>query len=75
LLAAVTAVNRIVTIPDYVHDPHLIAVSLSELLIVLATVVLIAPDAAQAQRATPAPPPYPRATTAQEGPGTCPSSA
>ena len=33
-------------------------------LIVVAAVTLVAPDAARAQTATPAPPPYPRATTA-----------
>ena len=55
---------RIVSLGDYLHDPHLITVSLTELLIVLGTVVLVAPDAARAQAATPAPPPYPRAMTA-----------
>ena len=64
LLAAVAGVYRIITLPGYLHDPHLIIVSLTELLIVLAAVVLIAPDAARAQTATPAPPPYPRAMVA-----------
>jgi hypothetical protein len=64
LLAAVAGAYRIVTLPGYLNDPHLITVSLTELLIVLGAVVLVAPDAARAQTATPAPPPYPRAMTA-----------
>jgi hypothetical protein len=64
LLAAVAGGNRIVTLTDYLHDPHLINVSLTELLIMLAAVALIAPDAARAQAATPAPPPYPNAIAA-----------
>jgi len=64
LLAAVAGANRIVTLTDYLHDPHLISVSLAELLIMLAAVALIAPDAARARSATPAPPPYPRAIAA-----------
>jgi hypothetical protein len=35
-------------------------VSLAELLILAAAVALVAPDAARAQTATPAPPPHPR---------------
>ena len=57
LLAAVAGAYRIVTLTDYLHDPHLINVSLVELLIVLAAVALVAPDAARALAATPAPPP------------------
>ena len=64
LLAAVAAAYRIVTLTDYLHDPHLINVSLAELLILLAGVALVAPDAARAQTATPAPPPHPRAMAA-----------
>jgi hypothetical protein len=64
LLAAIAAAYRIVTLTGYLNDPHLITVSLAELLIVLGAVVLVAPDAARAQTATPAPPPYPRAMTA-----------
>jgi hypothetical protein len=56
LLAAVAAANRILTLTDYVNDPHLIKVSLAELVILLAAVALVAPDAARAQAATPAPP-------------------
>ncbi|HEY6275838.1 MAG TPA: hypothetical protein VIX86_05860 [Streptosporangiaceae bacterium] len=64
LLAAVAGAYRIVTLTDYLNDPHLINVSLAELLIVLATAALVAPDAARAQTATPAPPPYPHAMAA-----------
>ena len=64
LLAAVAAAYRIVTLTDYLRDPHLINVSLAELLILLAAVALVAPDAARAQTATPAPPPYPHAMAA-----------
>ena len=59
LLAAVAGVWRIVSLGSYVHDPHLIKVGLAELLILLAAVALVAPDAARAQAATPAPPLYP----------------
>ncbi len=64
LLATVAAAYRIVSILDYVHDPHLIAVSLAELLILLVATALVAPDAARAHTATPAPPPYPHAMAA-----------
>ena len=64
LLAAVAGAYRILTLPGYLHDPHLITVSLAELLILLTAAALVAPDAARAQTATPAPPPYPRAMTA-----------
>jgi hypothetical protein len=64
LLAAVTGAYRIVTLTGYLNDPHLIAVSLAELLMVAAAVALVAPDAARAQSATPAPPPYPHAMAA-----------
>jgi len=60
LLAAVTAVYRIASLTAYLHDPHLIAVGLGELLILGTAVTLIAPDAARAQAATPPPPPVPR---------------
>jgi hypothetical protein len=64
LLAAVAAAYRIVTLTGYLNDPHLINVSLAELLILLAAVALVALDAARAQTATPAPPPFPRAMAA-----------
>ena len=64
LLAGVAGAYRIATLTDYLNDPHLISVSLAELLIVLAAVALVAPDAARAQAAAPAPPPYPGAMAA-----------
>jgi hypothetical protein len=64
LLAAVAATFRIVTLTDYLNDPHLIKVSLAELLIMLTAVALVAPDAARAQTPTQAPPPYPHAVAA-----------
>jgi hypothetical protein len=57
LLAAVAAAYRIATLSNYLHDPHLIKVSLAELLILVAAAALVAPDAARTQAATPAPPP------------------
>jgi hypothetical protein len=60
LLAGVAGVWRIVSLGSYVHDPHLIKVSLAELLILLAAAALVAPDAARAQAATSAPPLYPQ---------------
>jgi hypothetical protein len=57
LLAAVAGAYRIVTLAGYLHDPHLIKVSLAELLILAAAAALVAPDAARAQAATPASPP------------------
>jgi hypothetical protein len=59
LLAADAGAYRILSIADYLHDPHLINVSLAELLILLAAVALVAPDAARAQAGTLTPPPYP----------------
>jgi hypothetical protein len=59
LLAAVAGAWRIVSLGSYLHDRHLINVSLAELLILAAAVALVAPAAARAQTATPAPPPHP----------------
>ena len=59
LLAAVAGAWRIVSLGNYTHDPHLIKVSLAELLFLLAAAALVAPDAARAQTAAPASPPYP----------------
>jgi hypothetical protein len=56
LLAAVTGAYRIASISDYWHDPHLIRVSLVELLILAAAAALVVPDAARTQAATPVPP-------------------
>jgi hypothetical protein len=66
LLAAVAAVYRIASLGDYLQghylqDPHLITVGLAELLILAAAAALVAPDAASAQTAMPAPPPHPAA--------------
>jgi hypothetical protein len=58
LLAAVAGAYRIVTLTAYQHDPHLIKVSLAELVIVVAAAALVAADAARAQAAA-AVPPYP----------------
>jgi hypothetical protein len=55
LLAADAGAYRILSLPDYLHDPHLITVSLVELLILAAAVALIVPDAVHAQTAAPAP--------------------
>jgi hypothetical protein len=63
LLAALAGAYRIATFSGYLHDPHLIKVSVAELLILLAAVALVAPDAARAGTAWPAPP-QPRATAA-----------
>jgi hypothetical protein len=58
LLAADAGAYRIFSIADYLHDPHLINVSLVELLILVAAVALVASDAARATAPAP-PPPYP----------------
>jgi hypothetical protein len=64
VLAAVAGAYRIVTLSAYLHDPHLITVSLAELIILLASAALVAPDAARGQAATPAPPPHPHTMAA-----------
>src|SRR5581483_10657674 len=56
LLAAVVGAYRIASISDYRHDPHLVAVSLSELLILAVAVALVVPDAIRTQAATSAHP-------------------
>jgi hypothetical protein len=60
LLAAVAGIYRVISVTQYAHDPHLIYVSLVELLILLAAAALVAPDAARAQAPAPAPPPRAR---------------
>ena len=60
LLAAVTGLYRVVSLPLFVHDPHLIRVDLVELLVLAVAVALVAPDAVRSQSAVPAPPAYPR---------------
>jgi hypothetical protein len=57
LLAALAGVFRIVTLSNYLHDPHLIKVSLAELVIMVAAAALVAPDGARTQAGMPAPPP------------------
>jgi hypothetical protein len=64
LLAAVAGAYRIATLTAYQHDPHMIAVSLAELVILVAAAALVAPDAARTQTATPAPPPHPHTMAA-----------
>jgi len=59
LLAADAGAYRICSLASYLHDPHLIQVSLAELLILVIAAALVVPDAARAQAATPAPPPRP----------------
>jgi hypothetical protein len=56
LVAADAGAYRVFSLYDYRHDPHLIAVSLVELLILAVAVALVAPDSARAPTATPAPP-------------------
>ncbi len=63
LLAAAAGAWRSVSLGSYLHDPHLTAVSLAELLILAAAVALVAPDAARTQTAPPAPPPHPHPHT------------
>ena len=64
LLAAVAGAYRIATLSAYLHDPHLIKVSLAELVILVAAAALVAPDAARAQTATPTPPRQPHTMAA-----------
>jgi hypothetical protein len=59
LLAADAGAYRIFSIANYLGDPHLMAVSLVELLILVAAAALVAPDAARTQAAAPAPTPQP----------------
>jgi hypothetical protein len=64
LLAVVAGLYRLITLSDYLPDPHLLEVSLAELLVLLAAAALVAPDAARSQSATPGPPRYPRTMAA-----------
>jgi len=59
LLAALAGAYRIASLNDYRRDPHLIAVGLVELLIMVAAVTLVVTDAGRTQAATP-PPPHPQ---------------
>jgi hypothetical protein len=60
LLAADAGAYRLLSLSDYLNDPHLISVSLTELLILVIAVALVAPDAARAQAPAPASSPSPR---------------
>ncbi|HEY1619945.1 MAG TPA: hypothetical protein VGG25_20140 [Streptosporangiaceae bacterium] len=64
LLAAIAGAYRIISLTGYLNDPHLIRVSLAELLILLTAAALVAPDAARTQAATPGPPPHPKVIAA-----------
>ena len=55
LLAAVTGLYRLISLPTFAQDPHLIKVGLVELLILAVAVALVAPDAVRSQTAAPAP--------------------
>ena len=55
LVAAVTALYRIISLPLFLQDPHLVKVDLVELLILAVAVALVAPDAIRSQAAAPAP--------------------
>jgi hypothetical protein len=58
LLAAVTGLYRLISLPLFAQDPHLIKVSLVELLILAVATALVARDAVRSQTAMPAPPAY-----------------
>jgi hypothetical protein len=65
LLATAAAAYRIASLGDYLQghylqDPHLIIVGLAELLILVAAVALVAPDAARTQTTMPEWPPQPQ---------------
>jgi hypothetical protein len=64
LLAAFAGAYRIATLNAYLNDPHLIHVSLAELLILAVAAALVVPDAARALAASPAPPRSPHAMAA-----------
>jgi hypothetical protein len=54
LLAAVTGLYRLISLPPFAQDPHLIKVDLVELLILAVAAALVAPDAIRSQTAAPA---------------------
>jgi hypothetical protein len=60
LLAALAGVYRAVSLGDYLNDPHLVGVSLTELAILVAAVALVVPDAVRTRALAPAPQPHPR---------------
>ncbi len=61
LLASVAAAYRAVSLADFLHDPHMIAVGVVELLMLAAATALVAPDAVRTGTATAAPQPRPHA--------------
>ena len=60
LLAADAGAYRICSLTNYLNDPHLIQVSLAELLILVIAVGLVVRDAARAQAPAPASPLHPQ---------------
>ena len=58
LVAAVTGLYRIISLPIFAQDSHLMMVGLVELVILAAAAALVAPDAIRSQGALPAPPAY-----------------
>ncbi len=64
LLAAVAGTLRVATLAGYLHNPHLMAVSMAELVILVAAAALVAPDAGRTQAAKPAPPTHPHTMAA-----------
>jgi hypothetical protein len=66
LLAAEACAYRVLSLTDYLHDPHQLQVGLAELLVLVLAVALIVPDATRAQAATHAPP-SPRWGTRDDG--------
>ena len=59
MLAAEAGAYRIASLTNYLNDPHLVRVSLVELLIVAGAAALVAPDAARFQGAPAPPRPHP----------------
>jgi hypothetical protein len=55
LLAAVTGLYRLISLPTFAQDPHLIVVGLVELLILAVAVAPVVPDAVRSQTPAPAP--------------------
>jgi hypothetical protein len=55
LLAAVTGLYRLISLPTFAQDPHLLMVGLAELLILVVAVATVAPDAVRSQTAAPVP--------------------
>jgi hypothetical protein len=60
LLAVVVGLERLTSLSFYPNNPHLAHVGMAELLIMVAAAALVAPDAARAPAAIPAPQSRPR---------------